>query len=358
MAQTDGRRRRTCPASNVLSGRVTEILYGLHGERRERVAALRKRGDFFWLDASLSETGLDDLVDALDIPERASQALVGYGEAYHPSRTFHADGQHVIFVSTCYLEPAEGAPEASHRLRPVEVQVLVSGEYLLTLHQEWMSLPEVLAPDVPEGRSEKYVVYSVLDSMVATAFDALNEVDLMREDLAMKSTEMRGGRVQMATLREMISGLGRIRRRAGPQRGLFERIGLEIERLPRLQSDEERYFDRLGDQVNRLVDATDAAENGMATVIDLRLNETSYLLTVVATIFLPLTFITGFFGMNFDWMIAQIDTQLAFWLLGVGTSLVAVLLAWRLIVVRGSPIEEDREAEDAAHSSPETWRAR
>jgi hypothetical protein len=83
-----------------------------------------------------------------------------------------------------------------------------------------MSLPEVLAPDVPEGRSEKYVVYSVLDSMVATAFDALNEVDLMREDLAMKSTEMRGGRVQMATLREMISGLGRIRRRAGPQRGL------------------------------------------------------------------------------------------------------------------------------------------
>jgi magnesium transporter len=107
-----------------------------------------------------------------------------------------------------------------------------------------------------------------------------------------------------------------------------------------------------------LVDATDAAENGMATVIDLRLNETSYLLTVVATIFLPLTFITGFFGMNFDWMIAQIDTQLAFWLLGVGTSLVAVLLAWRLIVVRGSPIEEDREAEDAAHSSPETWRAR
>jgi magnesium transporter len=133
---------------------------------------------------------------------------------------------------------------------------------------------------------------------------------------------------------------------------------MEIERLPGLQADEERYFDRLGDQVNRLVDATDAAGNGMASVIDLRLNETSYWLTVVATIFLPLTFITGFFGMNFDWMIAQIDTQLAFWLLGLGTPLVAVLLVWRLIVVRGSPIEVDREAEDAANSSPETWRAR
>ena len=53
----------------------------------------------------------------------------------------------------------------------------------------------------------------------------------------------------------------------------------------------------------------------MASVIDLRLNETSYWLTVVATIFLPLTFVTGTAGMNFAGSIAQIDTQLAFWLL-------------------------------------------
>jgi len=178
------------------------------------------------------------------------------------------------------------------------------------------------------------------------------------DDLAMKSTEIRGGRVRMETLRGMISGLGRMRRRAAAQGGLFERTGMEIERLPGLQGDEERYFERLGDQVNRLVDAINAAGDEMASVIDLRLNETSYWLTVVATIFLPLTFVTGFFGMNFDWMIAQIDTQLAFWFLGVGTVLVAALLGWGLFVVRGSPVEEDSEAEDAAHSSPKTLRAR
>ena len=321
---------------------MTEILYGLQGERRERVVALRKRGDFFWLDASLSEGGLDDLVDALDIPERASRALVGYGEADDPSRKFHADGQHVIFVSTCYLEPAEGARDAQHRLRSVEVHVLVSGEYLLTLHQERASLPEVLAPDVPEGRSRKYVVYSVLDSIVATGFDALNEFDLVLDDLAMKSTEIRGGRVRMETLRGMISGLGRMRRRAAAQGGLFERTGMEIERLPGLQGDEERYFERLGDQVNRLVDAINAAGAEMASVIDLRLNETSYWLTVVATIFLPLTFVTGFFGMNFGWMVARIDTFLAFLLLGIGASVAGAAATVLLVRSRGTPVEPDQ----------------
>ena len=101
---------------------------------------------------------------------------------------------------------------------------------------------------------------------------------------------------------------------------------MEIKRVEGLEADDERYFDRIGEQVNRLVDAIDAAADALATLIDLRLNETSYWLTVVATIFLPLTFITGFFGMNFDWMVEQVNTQLAFWLLGVGTPILGVAL--------------------------------
>ena len=43
----------------------------------------------------------------------------------------------------------------------------VSGEYLLTLHEERVALTEQVALKVAEGRSEQYVVYSVLDAMVA-----------------------------------------------------------------------------------------------------------------------------------------------------------------------------------------------
>jgi magnesium transporter len=325
---------------------MTEIVEGLDRANRNRIGALRKDGRFFWIDVSLSETSPDDLGEALGIPERALRALLGFGEKHPSSRKFHADAERVVFAFSCYLESG-GAADGNYRLRPVEVHVLVSGDYLLTLHEERVSVPQLLAPYTLEGRSEQYVVYSVLDAMVASGFDALNEVELTLDDLAVMSTDMRSGRVRIATLRAVTTQLSRLRRRVGPQRGFFERVGVEIEWLAGLEADDERYFDRIGAQVNRLMDAIDAAADALATLIDVRLNETSYWLTVVATIFLPLTFITGFFGMNFEWMVDQIDTQLAFWLLGVGSLLAGVALIWRL-VARGSPVQPDRGTTDAA----------
>jgi magnesium transporter len=283
----------------------------------------------------------------LGIPEPALHALLAYGDARPSSRKFHVDGQNVVFAFGCYLESAELPDETPYRLRPVEVHALISGDYLLTLHEERVSLPELLAPNLPEGRSEQYVAYAVLDAMIASVFDALNEVELTLDDLMLMSADLRAGRLRLATLRATSSRLSRMRRRAGPERGRFERIGVEIGRLQGLEADDERYFDRIGEQVNRLVDGIDVAADTMATLIDLRLNETSYWLTVVATIFLPLIFITGFFGMNFGWMVGEVDTQLAFWLLGVGTLVLGVVLILRL-VVRGSPVQADPAPPGAA----------
>jgi magnesium transporter len=318
---------------------MTEIVEGLDGANRERIEELRRGGRFLWIDVQLSETSAEDLGELLDIPKRALEALLGFGEDRPSARKLYTDGKRVVFAFTCYLESTQLADDP-YRLRPVEVHLLVCGDYLLTLHEERVSLPDLLAPYTPEGRSEQYLVYAVLDAMIVSAFDALNEVELALDDLAVVSTDLRAGRVRMATLRAISSRLSRMRRRGGAQRGLFERIGVEIKQVEGLEADDESYFDHIGEQVNRLVDAIDASANALATLIDLRLNETSYWLTVVATIFLPLTFITGFFGMNFGWMVDQVDTQFAFWLLGFGTPIVGVVLILRL-VVRGSPVEAD-----------------
>jgi magnesium transporter len=321
---------------------VTEILEGLNDTSRARVKALRSEGRFFWIDVSLPETSCAGLGDALAIDERPLQALVSFGETPVHSRRFYADGRQVVFRFSCYVESPQLARDTRYRFGPVEVHVMVCGDYLLTLHRARLSLPELLAPHCPEGRGERYVVYALLDAMVASAFDALNEVERRIDELTAMSPNLRGGRVRLVTLRALTSQLSGMRRQVGPERGLLERMGLELGQVEGLPAGDEKYFDRIGDQVNRLVSAIDAAATAIATMIDLRLNETIYWLTVVATIFLPLTFITGFFGMNFGWMVGRINTQLAFWLLGIGCLVVGVALIWRL-VLRSAPVDDGHD---------------
>jgi hypothetical protein len=85
------------------------MLSGLDAGVRERVAVLREQGRFFWLDVSLSETSRDDLVDALRVPERVLAALALSGDA-SVSRSFHADGESVVFASA-----AAGVGDASRQ---------------------------------------------------------------------------------------------------------------------------------------------------------------------------------------------------------------------------------------------------
>lgn len=320
---------------------MTEILQGLDDTNRTRIGALRGGGRFFWIDAPVGETSLHELGEALSIPAGALPTLLDFGAQRRSPRKFGANGRYVVFKLACYVDPGQLGDTSTDWLRAVDVHVVVCREYLLTLHEERISLPEQLAPDIPEGRSEQYTVYTVLEAMVASGFDALNEVELKLDHLATTSTELGAGRVRIASLRGITSRLSAMRRHAGPQRGVFERISVELGQLEGLEAEDEPYFDRITRQVNRLVDAIDATVTSLATLIDLRLNETIYWLTVVATIFLPLTFLTGFFGMNFGWMIKQIDTPLAFWLLGVGTLVVGVALIWRLIV-RAAPVEPEK----------------
>ena len=59
--------------------------------------------------------------------------------------------------------------------------------------------------------------------------------------------------------------------------------------------------------------------------ISVRQNETSKQLTVIATVFLPLTFITGFFGMNFEWLTSHDTSEATFLIWGVGTLIVSLV---------------------------------
>ncbi len=301
---------------------MTEVLTGLAAGDKERVAALRAAGRFFWLDASLGETSRDELVDALGVPERALEGR---------SRV-RSDAQSVDFTLRCYVVLERAADKGAYRLTPIEVRVVVTSEYLLTLHDERVSLPAALAVELPQGRSRGYVVYSVLDAMLVSASDALEEVEDSLDGIAATFAGGGSGSVSRATLEPPVARLATMRRWVRAEQAVFQRAGFEISALIGFDEPETPYPDRLDEETDRLLASIDAAANAMGMVLDLQLNERAYLVTVVATIFVPLTFITGFFGMNFGWMIGRIDTQVAFWLLGIGVPAATAALSWRLLV--------------------------
>jgi magnesium transporter len=296
----------------------------LNGIDRARIAALRAEGRFFWVDA----TTQDDLAEPLGIPEHALSALLEFSEDARRMDKFHIDADRVVFPFSSYVSSG-----------PIEVHVLVSGDYVLTVHREAVALPDALDIVFPEGRSEQYLIYAVLEAMVLTEFDALSDVEDTIEGLLTTSADLRSTRIRIEQLRAVTTQLTQLRRRVAPQRGTFARIADEIERLNGLEPDNERYFDRTAEQINRLVDAIDASSDGVARLIDLRVNETIYWLTVVSTVFLPLTFITGFFGMNFGWMVRHINSPAAFFLLGVCGCAIGVGVTLLAIRRRGTPVE-------------------
>ncbi len=70
---------------------MTEIVEGLDGAQRDRIAELRKGARFFWMDVALSETSPDDLREVLAIPEPALHALLGFGGDRPSSRNLYVD---------------------------------------------------------------------------------------------------------------------------------------------------------------------------------------------------------------------------------------------------------------------------
>ncbi len=122
-----------------------------------------------------------------------------------------------------------------------------------------------------------------------------------------------------------------------------------------------RYFRDIADHVRRIQEEVLAQRDQLINALEANLalislrqseiaaqqNRVVKQLTLVATVFLPLTFVTGFFGQNFGWLVRNIDSATAFVLLGIGGLLVpcVLLVVW---FRRGGYVEsEPRRDRDA-----------
>ena len=101
-----------------------------------------------------------------------------------------------------------------------------------------------------------------------------------------------------------------MRKVISPQRDLFASIVAGVENFPGMTDDDQRYFRdvydhliRIGDMVDTYRDLLTGAMDVYLSTVSNRLNGVMKQLAIIATIFMPLTFLTGFFGQNLGWMV-------------------------------------------------------
>jgi magnesium transporter len=151
-----------------------------------------------------------------------------------------------------------------------------------------------------------YLAYALMDVIVDDYFVSLEEVSDALEDL---ENDVLEGELHDTTarLRKLRATLIMTRRAAWPLREAVARL-LNRE-MSLIRAETIPYVRDLHDHVVQVMDLVESLRDVVGSIHDLhmasisnRMNEIMKFLTIVGTIFIPLTFIAGLYGMNFVWM--------------------------------------------------------
>jgi magnesium transporter len=296
---------------------------------RGEIAGLLERDEYFWLD--LTDPGDDEvraLNEAFSFHPLALEDMVKRGQ--RPKLDDFGDYMFLVYYGAAEGEGGEVELE--------EVHAFLSGGYIVTSHQR----PSVALEEARERfsaqapRSEQFVVYRVLDGLTDSFFPVLDRLDDRMEGLDEEIFD-RPAPGQLEEITHLRRQLVTLRRVVTPQRDLLARGVDDILEIPGLEADSRNYFRdvydhaiRISDQIDSYRDLLAGTRDAYLSVVSNRLNQITKQLTVVATIFLPLSFIVGFFGQNFKWMVVNIDSAAAFFALGIGSLVLSALglLVW------------------------------
>jgi magnesium transporter len=328
VSEGDGSGDPAAPSPAPATGRGTPIrIPCLHNPAGHEVDFHLATGQFIWID--------------LEGPRDEDLQALGEHLQLHPltlddARTFRQRPKIEDYDKYVFLVVFGADPETASGDRLLrEMHIILSGDIVVTIHRHAHAGLDALRHRYDDQlvRSEQFLVYEILDVVISTFVPVLSriddDIDDIEEQVISQPRESELQRI-FSIKRDIVA----MRRVIAPMRDMFQRRAEHLSTLPGFSTDDMLYFRDLYDGLVRTSEMVDAYRDLLSGAADLYLStvanrqgEVNRQLTIIATIFLPLTFFTGFFGQNFAFLTGHIqNTTLSFWVLGIGTLFASIVI--------------------------------
>jgi magnesium transporter len=202
--------------------------------------------------------------------------------------------------------------EAGSGLLGEQVSIIIGPDYVISFQEKPGDVFESLRDRIrkAKGRIRKagadYLAYALLDAIVDNYFAIVewfgDETDEIEDGLiAAPTTEM------LETIFSLKREVLFVKKSVWPLREVIN--GLQRSGSPLIKEETVVYLRDVYDHTIQVIDTIESAREMISTMRDTylssisnRMNEVMKVLTIIATIFIPITFVAGIYGMNFEFM--------------------------------------------------------
>ncbi|MCX7598764.1 MAG: magnesium/cobalt transporter CorA [Armatimonadetes bacterium] len=299
-----------CPPSRPRPTRVSVVEYNAEefGEWEvERIEGLGtpENGKIRWIDVQgLADAGaVQALCDSLGLHPLVAEDVLDTGE--RTKLDVFAD-HFFLVVDTFYY------PDGDSELLSDQVSIIVFANLVVTFQEGCVDafgpVRERLRADRGHlrARGADYLAYALLDTLVDRYFVTLEElgerIEALEDELAHKPDPE-----SLRAIHRLRGDTALVRKSVWPLRAVLNALVRGESSL--VQAPTTIYLRDVYDHTVEIIETTETFREVLSTMLDIylssvsnRLNEIMKFLTIIATVFIPLTFIVGIYGMNFRYM--------------------------------------------------------
>jgi magnesium transporter len=226
---------------------------------------------------------------------------------------------------------------ASEIVETAELALYLGGHFVISSH----SFPLYSVSDVqqkvedngrPMRQGPDFLAHTIIDTLVDNVMPTIDRMNDVAEEIEVAVIQHPQPNVLEGILKLKRSSL-KVHRVMAPQREVLNRLSRG--EFPIIKPEAQIFYRDIYDHVVRIEDLNqtilDRADNAVATYLSSvanRQNETMKVLSVVATIFLPLTLLAGIYGMNFEYM-PELQWHWAYFAVWGIIGAVILILMWR-----------------------------